>query len=275
MKKIVILLSLAFLINTPYNLYASDIKESCPVYDFSSLFYEEYITNSKWDKKEISWSLGSSNINGKNISRKPTSDEILWVRSGIKSWDDALDSISFKELDDPINANINIGLVDLGETNFAGYWYSYWDSNKIRNRAFIQINSANRFSSEENKFIHVVQQEFGNVLGLGDIRANGDMTSVLEDPLEFPYGNKILSDLDTGLIRQLYGESTCKSTFPQYKNAPSIIVPIEKIIEPIVNIQPIVLKKEKYEIVCTKGKKKIIIYRYDKNYPCLRGYIKQ
>jgi hypothetical protein len=275
MKKFFTIFILFILTLTPVNSVASNTTDNCPVYDFSSLFYEEYFPNSVWKIKEISWSTNSLNIHNKDISRKFSPDEVSWVRSAIKSWDDAIDSISFKELTDPTNANINIGLVDLGQSEFGGYWYSYWDSNKIRNRAFIQINSSNRFLNEESKFIHVVQHELGNVLGLGDIRSSGDVISVLEDPLEFPYGNKTLSDLDTGLIRQLYGESTCKSTFPKYRQEVVPIVLIEKTVEPVAKIQPKVFKKEKYEIVCIKGNKKMIIYRYNKNYPCLRGYVKQ
>jgi hypothetical protein len=66
----------------------------------------------------------------------------------------------------------------------------------------------------KNQFIHAVQHELGNVLGLGDIKPTKDIASTQEDSWQPPYGPIPLSDYDTGMIRQLYGESTCPSTFP-------------------------------------------------------------
>jgi hypothetical protein len=66
----------------------------------------------------------------------------------------------------------------------------------------------------KSQFIHAVQHELGNVLGLGDIKPTNDFASTQEDSWQPPYGPVPLSDYDTGMIRQLYGESTCPSTFP-------------------------------------------------------------
>lgn len=276
MKKILCFILLVSFAYVPATASADEIKEVCPSYNFSSIFYDDYYPGTKWSaNKEITWSNNSPKINNKTISRKFSDIELNLTREAIKSWDDALETISFKEVLNYESADLNIGFVDLEESRLAGYWWSYW-TNNMRYNASIQMNSINDFNKDENQFRHVMQQEVGNVLGLGDMHKDENINSVFEDPLEPPYGNKILSDFDIGMVRQLYGESTCPSTFFSHKNndkAAVNSVVTEKVI-PVSNTSTINVKN-KYAIVCIKGNKKITIYRYNKDYPCLKGYIRQ
>ena len=262
----------ASLIAVPTNSSADDTKESCPEYNFSSLFYDDYTSGTHWANKEITWSSNSPEIAGKQTTRSFYDTELEWIRQAIKSWDDALYTVSFKEISNYQNAEINIGMTQL-DSQFGGYWHSWWYGNGIRYKAYIQISSVNEFNKEENKFIHTVQHEVGNVLGLGDIQRSGDIISVLEDPFEFPFGNKILSDFDTGMIRQLYGESTCtSSSLSNNQKVDNVIQEVTIMPTQIATTKNI---KQKHAIICTKGNKKITMYRYNKDYPCLRGYTKQ
>ena len=196
--------------------------EICPVYNFQSLFYDDYYPDTKWDNRggirNISWSANASIINDESVSRPFSADELDWIRSAIQSWDDALDSLKFTETLQSTQAEIVIGYVSLtsadNQPDALGYWNAWWTDN-WRYRATIKLKvSATNWFSDKDKFIHAVQHEVGNVLGLGDIKPNSNFTSTQEDSWQRPYGEIPLSDFDTGMIRQLYGESTCPSTFP-------------------------------------------------------------
>jgi hypothetical protein len=256
MKKMLIFTLSILLICIPTNSSANQAEEICPIYDFSTLFYEDYFPGTKWANKEISWSTESFEINGKSISRKVSNLELEWIRQGIKSWDDALETVSFKEISDYQNAEINIGITELS-SNFTAYWSAWWQGN-IRYKSYIEINSLDINIKSKDIFIHTIQHEVGNVLGLGDIKVSNEINSVFEDPFQPPFGNKVLGDFDITLIRQLYGESTCSSTF---------------LFKKINNDTPI--NQKKYIITCIKQNKKIKLYKYNKNYLCPKGYNKQ
>jgi hypothetical protein len=195
--------------------------EVCPIYNFQSLFFEDYY-GIKWDirngNRNITWSANASVINDESVTRSFTTEELGWVRSAFQSWDDALDSVRFTENPQGAQAEIVIGYVTLtsapNQPGAIGYWTAWATDNWI-NRATIKLKvGSTSWFSVKNQFIHVVQHELGNVLGLGDIKPTNELASTQEDPGQPPYGSIPLSDFDTGMIRQLYGESTCPSTFP-------------------------------------------------------------
>jgi hypothetical protein len=195
--------------------------EDCPFYNFQSLFFEEYY-GTKWDNtngnRNITWSANASVIHDESVTRGFTLEELEWIRSGFQSWDDALDSVKFTETPQSAQAEIVIGYVTLtsaaNQPGATGYWNAWWNNN-WRYRATIKLKDGNTsWFSVKNQFIHAVQHELGNVLGLGDIKPTKDIASTQEDSWQPPYGPIPLSDYDTGMIRQLYGESTCPSTFP-------------------------------------------------------------
>jgi len=196
--------------------------EVCPVYNFQSIFFEEYYADKKWDNRSgnrsITWSANASVIHDESITRFFTPEELEWIRSAFQSWDDALDTVKFSEIPQSTQAEIVIGYVALtsaaNQPGATGYWYAWWSGN-WRNRAAIKLKaSETSWFSVKNQFIHAVQHELGNVLGLGDIKPTQDIASTQEDSWQPPYGPIPLSDYDIGMIRQLYGESTCPSTFP-------------------------------------------------------------
>ena len=195
--------------------------EVCPVYNFQSLFFEEYY-GTKWDNRNgirnITWSANASVIHDESVTRSFTLEELDWIRNAFQSWDNALDSVKFTETPQSAQAEIVIGYVTLisaaNQPGATGYWNAWWNDN-WRNRATIKLKVGNTsWFSVKSQFIHAVQHELGNVLGLGDIKPTNEFASTQEDSWQPPYGPVPLNDYDTGMIRQLYGESTCPSTFP-------------------------------------------------------------
>ena len=212
--------------------------EVCPTYNFQSLFFEEFY-GTKWDNRsgsvEITWSLNGTLIRDENIVRAFTEIEQTWVREAFTSWDDALGTVSFREISVPSLAQISIGLVPLNQPGAAGYWNATWRGN-WRDFATIKIKESLIAQNEEslkskapfvdsktyqrNWLVGIVQHELGNVLGLGDIKPDSGVVSIQNDPFSANATVLPLRESDVGMMRQLYGESTCASTFtPAYKAA--------------------------------------------------------
>jgi len=217
--RIVLLVLVLLNILFPQQLVSAEV---CPVYNFQSVFFEEYYPGTKWDNRSgnrsITWSANASVIHDESVTRSFTLEELEWIRTAFQSWDDALDSVKFTETPQSAQAEIVIGYVALtsaaNQPGATGYWNAWWNNN-WRNRATIKLKVSNTsWFSVKNQFIHAVQHELGNVLGLGDILPTNDFASTQEDSWQPPYGPIPLSDFDIGLIRQLYGESTCPSSFP-------------------------------------------------------------
>ncbi len=208
--------------------------ETCPTYDFNKLFYEDYYPGTVWTrnavKKEITWSanptiIETSNSSSVTVSRPFTAVELSWIELAINSWDEALDSISFRRVTTS-TAELTIGYTTFSSTGLdavaIGIWTGWWDNNNIRYKTTIRLKDSNNFIETKNNFIHAVQHEVGNILGLGDIRPTTEFQSVQEDPWQTPYGPLPLSNTDIGMIRQLYGESTCPSSWQGKVTTPTL-----------------------------------------------------
>lgn len=205
-----------FLIFSQAMLGSSAAKaEDCPTYDLAGLFAEEYFPNLKWDNlsglRTIKWSPFAKNVNGVAIARDFTADEMEYLRISFDSWDVALRSIMFQKVDDPTTADVLIGITPLNDN---GFW-TVKASEGIRKSGTIQISSTTPIILTREGFIEVTQSEIGNLLGLGDIRKKIDFDSVMLEPDLPPFGEEALNDFDIGMIRQFYGESTCKSAWPE------------------------------------------------------------
>ena len=189
--------------------------EECPKKELSSLFFEEYYGDIKWDNrvspKEITWSTEVSAIEGEPIARPLTPTESAWLQESFDSWDIALETINFKRIPEAQGANVIVGMVSI---NNNGFWTVEQRGN-YRISGSIKLSTISPFLSTRNGFIEAAQSEIGNLLGLGDIPESADVDSVMKDPDTAPYGTIPLSDFDIELIRQMYGESTCKSDWPQ------------------------------------------------------------
>ncbi len=208
---------------------AANTLNTCAKFNFSEIFYADFSTGSHWNNSAgdlvITWSAQSLAIGDEEITRAFTQKQLQWIRTAFESWDKALDTVSFQEVQPDLQPQITIGFVDLApsqiQPNAVGFW-SAWVTNASRERATIKLKSDQiKWFSNSKQFIHTVQHELGNVLGLGDITPTSKFASVLEDPWQPPYGNSRLGATDISLIRQLYGEATCpkqaKATSPEVR----------------------------------------------------------
>jgi hypothetical protein len=208
------------------NTTAQAVQSPCKTYNFKEIFYADYKTGSHWDNSsghvEITWSAQGSLIGEEKITRAFSVQEMSWVRSAFQSWDSALHTVSFVEVDTASSPQIVIGYVDLIPSTVQPTAVGFWTAsivNSSRQSATIKLKSeSKKWFSNSRQFTHTVQHELGNVLGLGDITPTSNLDSVLEDPWQPPYGAKKLSSIDLSLIRQLYGETLCtrkaKATSP-------------------------------------------------------------
>jgi hypothetical protein len=193
---------------------ANAAKTQCKSFNFTELFYADYSTGSHWNntgqKPQITWSAHSPIINDEPTNKSFTGQELTWIRTAFNSWDIALNSVEFIEVSPTSSPQITIGYVDLipskVQPSAFGFWTA-WVTESKRNRASIKLKSTKaEWFSNSKQFIHTVQHELGNVLGLGDITPTSKFASVLEDPWQPPYGNSKLGATDIAMIRQLYGE---------------------------------------------------------------------
>jgi len=222
MRKIFIRVSLIVITATTIIFPGTEANaEECPTYNFQKLFNDEYYPGTQWDNRfgirDITWSANESVIFDEPLVRSFTPEELTWVRDAFQSWDNALDTAKFTEVPISSGAEINIGYVALtsagNQPNSFSYWNAWWTDN-WRYKATIKLSvSQTSWFTVKNQFIHAVQHEVGDVLGLGDIYPSAEFTSVQEDDWQSPFGEIPLSNFDIGMVRQLYGESTCPSTF--------------------------------------------------------------
>ena len=118
-------------------------------------------------------------------------------------WDDALDSINFKQSQNPDNADITIGIIDDIPGRNYGYWGSAWDENNEITYSTIIIEK----NLTGALYLTTILHEIGNVLGLGDISPRQDIKSIQEDPFPEIFVGSSLWEFDVQMIKQLYGEN--------------------------------------------------------------------
>ena len=205
----------ALLLSNLFFIVPTAFAEECPKNDFSSLFFEEYYGNVRWNNKvsplEITWSTEVTSIEGESIARQFTSEESQWLQASFDSWDIALDTINFTRVTDAKLAKVVVGLTPI---NNNGYWTAE-QTGDFRTSGSIKLSTISPFLTTRNGFIEAAQSEIGNLLGLGDIPESAAIDSVMNDPDTSPYGVIPLSDFDINLIREFYGESTCKTDWPK------------------------------------------------------------
>lgn len=190
--------------------------EDCPTYDLAKTFDQEFYPNLKWDTSSgnriIKWTSNVTMVNGVTVDKPFNTNEDMWLVSAFNAWDMATDKISFQRVNDAGQADLVIGYTALQNN---GYWTVQRDENNpnIRTKGTIQISTTTPVVLTKEGFITVALSEIGNLLGLGDIQHPGTPHSVLLDPDTPPYGVLPLEDFDIDLIRQFYGESTCRSSW--------------------------------------------------------------
>ena len=237
-QTIVLILILAFSL-TSVDLVANadsqpSTSENCPTFDPISIFDEGgYISDLRWRyPRKITWNLPislygapGSGLNSENTSRRFSLKEIEIIQDAIDEWDRALDGIQFQKTE--INGDLEIGLVENPQYGWIYTWESALKGSSIRYyvRSRISINSLDQGIINEGYFSALVSRRIANILGFGFISSKISNSSVVKGTLQDLYdvsrGTSLknegarhrLSDYDIGLMRSLYGESTCKSTF--------------------------------------------------------------
>ena len=185
---------------------------------FTEKFYDDFY-NVKWNDEKtiitITYSFPSDSLRNDdtslstNLIREFTTSEKVILEEAISLWDNELDTVEFKYIDDDKLADLTFGLTYIdgyGVSSNYGYWEASWNDNQIITHAII------RFEPEDLDFISLKQialHEIGNILGLGDITPSPEFQSVMEDPQQpGDYSdNFILSNFDKSMIKTYYNES--------------------------------------------------------------------
>ena len=184
---------------------------------FTEKFYDDFY-NVKWNDEKtiitITYSFPSDSLRNDdtslstNLIRGFTASEKVILEEAISLWDNELDTIEFKYVDDDKLADLTFGLTYVDgygiSSNYA-YWESFWNDSGIITHAII------RFEPEDLDFISLKQialHEIGNILGLGDITPSSEFQSVMEDPQQpGDYSdNFVLSNFDKSMIKTYYDE---------------------------------------------------------------------
>ncbi len=193
-------------------------QEICRTFNFGQTFNFGYNSDfPTWTtpgvKRVITWvALDSGELNGKRIQRSLGTQNLEWLKAAFQSWDDALDSISFQEISTGSNADIKIGWTQVLQLDYETL-FQVRTAQPVRSDASIELKTGSAFLIFKENFIHAVQSDIGHILGMGYINPSIEFESVMEWPFQGPYGQAPLGEFDVSLIRAIYSESTCPSSF--------------------------------------------------------------
>ena len=193
-------------------------EENCRTFNLNQVFSFGYNPDfptwtSPGIKKVISWvALESGELNGKKIQRGFGNQYQGWLKEAFQSWDDALDSISFQEVSAGVNADIKIGWTQVLQLDYESL-FQVKTAQPTRTVASIELKNGSAFLIFKDNFIQVIQSDIGHILGMGYISPSSQFESVMEWPFQAPYRQVPLGEFDVSLIRTIYSESTCPSTF--------------------------------------------------------------
>lgn len=210
----------SFIIDTAPTSVAEE--NSCPTFNFREVFHFGYDADfPTWTKpgesRVITWStLNSGELNGKTIQASFQSHTKDWLRETFQSWDEALDTISFSEIQDGNVADIRIAWTQVLQLDYESL-FSVKAPAGLRSSGTIEFKHMSPFLIQKENFIQAAQSDIGHILGMGYITPKSEIVSVMEWPFQAPYLQIPLGTFDVALVRALYSESTCASTF-----APSI-----------------------------------------------------
>lgn len=192
--------------------------ENCGIFNLDQTFDFGYNSSfPTWTtpgvNRVVTWvALDSGELNGKKIQRSLGTQNLEWLKEAIQSWDDALDSISFQEVGTESNADIRIGWTQVLQLDYETL-FQVRTAQPVRTNASIELKSGSAFLIFKENFIHAVQSDIGHILGMGYINPSLEFESVMEWPFQAPYSQVPLGERDVALIRAIYSESTCPSTF--------------------------------------------------------------
>ena len=216
-KSLLVFITASLMFSLPQMPTASS-QEICRTFNFNQTFYFGYNPDfPTWTtpgvKRVITWvALDSGELNGKMIQRSLGTQNLDWLKEAFQSWDDALDSISFQKINTGSNADIKIGWTQVLQLDYETL-FQVRTAQPIRTNASIELKSGSAFLIFKENFIQAVQSDIGHILGMGYINPSSEFESVMEWPFQAPYGHIPLGEFDVSLIRAIYSESTCPSTF--------------------------------------------------------------
>jgi hypothetical protein len=162
-----------------------------------------------------------------------SASEDKWIEEAFNSFGEVLDSVAFVKVTDPAKAKILVGYSKLSwrspdsiVTATHGGAYGVWITSPIpfSTTGSIQFIDPSIWPkpnfevfSTEARFVHAMQNELINILGINDMDynywASNKTITILDNSKATTYGQLTLNDFDASIIRQVYGESTCPSNY--------------------------------------------------------------
>ena len=208
--------------------------EVCPTYDAQKLFDSGYY-DAIWVSQNITWTFESRELpsigevwgeTGAKILRAPSETEKTIIEEAFKNWDRALYSRTF-QFTTSTNADIKVGFTERpGHPWF--FRYSTRSQFPPRGNLYngvIGFTALDTTIVNEGYFSALVHRRIANILGMGFILDTNTNPTVMKglfqdlydkysgDSLKNEGARYVPSDFEIGLIRSLYGETTCPSTF--------------------------------------------------------------
>lgn len=217
-KSLLIFISASFLLFSLPLVPGASAEEKCRNFNLNQIFSFGYNSDfptwtSPGVNRVITWvALDSGELNGKKIQRSFGSQQQAWVREAFQSWDEALDSISFKEVSVGDASDIKIAWTQVLQLDYESL-FQVKTAQPVRSNASIELKTGSVFLIFKENFIHVIQSDIGHILGMGYVTPSSDFESVMEWPFQPPYAQLPLGEFDVALVRSIYSESTCPSTF--------------------------------------------------------------
>ncbi|MDB3860654.1 hypothetical protein N9301_04175 [Paracoccaceae bacterium] len=132
--------------------------------------------------------------------REFTNSEKDIVIKAMSDWGEALPEVHFTQSDDGSRPDL---FFCIGSTPYGtdGYWNSTWSlPDRIVIRSLIRFDESNPNINFRKTALH----EIGNILGLGDIKPNPNIDSIMEDPFQYTYSSNGLTDFDVSMINTIY-----------------------------------------------------------------------
>ncbi len=217
-KSLLAFISASLMLFSLPQITTASAQEICRTFNFGQTFNFGYNSDfPTWTtpgvKRVITWvALDSGELNGKRIQRSLGIQNLEWLKEAFQSWDDALDSVSFQEISTGSNADIKIGWTQVLQLDYETL-FQVRTAQPVRTNASIELKTGSVFLIFKENFIQAVQSDIGHILGMGYINPSTEFESVMEWPFQAPYGQVPLGEFDVSLIRAIYSESTCPSSF--------------------------------------------------------------
>ena len=212
-----------------------DNSVNCPSYDALNVFDDGSYYDAIWTSSNITWSFHENSLpnigdpggtSGAKVSRRPSKVEAAIIEGAFENWDRALDSRTLQYTSSP-NADIKVGFIE-GRSHQYFFYYSTRTQAPPKGKLYngvLGFNSLDTGILNEGYFSALAHRSVANILGMGFISSANPNITVMKGDTQDLYDTYrggslknegyryVPSEFEVGLIRSLYGESTCSSTF--------------------------------------------------------------